>query len=287
VKLLVLLVWLSSSFYLCANALYYWTCIQCVASDANSSNSHSDSVYFIIGIFQSLIDFLFGACLLLVCGLICVLYFLGRRSPYRSTGKSDPVPTSEFEVDPLEGHDSIVMSIAPGRKKGRTCYRDLATDLSMLKSVHQVDVIVTLLTAEDMEDILAPRMLHDIVDHGMESVHFPIRDKWIPFSMLQMASVVQEIHQKVSQGKRVLIHCNGGKGRTGTVVCAYLVQHAHMSVSEAIQLIRKSRPGTLKNPLQIAYMHFFRYRLRNGLQLHRQHQAIDSPSSDQEASLKT
>jgi protein-tyrosine phosphatase len=50
----------------------------------------------------------------------------------------------------------------------------------------------------------------------MESIHFPIKDKWIPPSMEGLIFLVDTIIERMKAGKAVICHCNGGKGRTGT-----------------------------------------------------------------------
>ena len=65
----------------------------------------------------------------------------------------------------------------------------------------------------------------------------------------------------VSEGKRVCVHCNGGKGRTGTLVaCVLLALRAPgcASVGGATAVMRRCRPGMLKNPLQQLYVRWLR-----------------------------
>jgi len=56
--------------------------------------------------------------------------------------------------------------------------------------------------------------------------------------------------------KKILIHCNGGKGRTATVVVCCLIVSGS-PVNQAIERVRKARSGTLRNPLQIFYVNQF------------------------------
>jgi hypothetical protein len=58
------------------------------------------------------------------------------------------------------------------------------------------------------------------------------------------------------QGKRVVVHCNGGKGRAATVaVCALIT--CGMTAAEAIAAVRSARTGTLRNPFQIMWVHHY------------------------------
>eukprot|EP01121_Diplochlamys_sp_Union-15-3_P009642 TRINITY_DN2630_c0_g1_i2.p1 TRINITY_DN2630_c0_g1~~TRINITY_DN2630_c0_g1_i2.p1 ORF type:complete len:175 (+),score=37.91 TRINITY_DN2630_c0_g1_i2:209-733(+) len=63
--------------------------------------------------------------------------------------------------------------------------------------------------------------------------------------------------QNQEQGKTVVCHCNGGKGRSGTMIVATLVGLGH-KVQKAIDIVRKARSGTIRNPLQIMYVKRFK-----------------------------
>lgn len=54
-----------------------------------------------------------------------------------------------------------------------------------------------------------------IKELGMESIHFPIIDKWIPDDLLAMVKCVLDMLKEIKRGRIMLVHCNGGKGRTG------------------------------------------------------------------------
>jgi protein-tyrosine phosphatase len=57
----------------------------------------------------------------------------------------------------------------------------------------------------------------------MESIHFPIKDKWIPPSMEGLIFLVDTIIERMKAGKAVICHCNGGKGRTGTGSIIFII----------------------------------------------------------------
>jgi protein-tyrosine phosphatase len=73
---------------------------------------------------------------------------------------------------------------------------------------------------------------------------FAIPD-WRTPSQHTMIDILDEIDQILYYGKKIYLHCHGGKGRTGTVVGCYLVRHGTpvVSVLGKIQELRKDIPG--------------------------------------------
>ena len=50
-----------------------------------------------------------------------------------------------------------------------------------------------------------------------------IRDKWIPGCCVVYIKLITEVVNCLRNGDRVVVHCYGGKGRSGTLVCAILM----------------------------------------------------------------
>lgn len=53
---------------------------------------------------------------------------------------------------------------------------------------------------------------------------------------------------RVSQGRRVLIHCYAGKDRTGMLLAIFLAKQEGLSASEAIRRVREVRPLAITAP---------------------------------------
>jgi hypothetical protein len=67
-----------------------------------------------------------------------------------------------------------------------------------------------------------------------------IRDLDVP-TVAKMGTMLDEIDEAVRAGRRVYVHCWGGRGRTGTVVGCYLARHG-MSVGDAaLNMVRYLR----------------------------------------------
>jgi hypothetical protein len=75
----------------------------------------------------------------------------------------------------------------------------------------------------------------------------PIHDgTLIPSEILRQGSAF--IHRHIKAGDKVLVHCMMGMSRSVTVVLAYLVEYAGMSLADAYALVVKVRPIAQPHP---------------------------------------
>ncbi len=62
---------------------------------------------------------------------------------------------------------------------------------------------------------------------------------------------VAVIADALAAGRRVAVHCAGGRGRTGTLLACYLV-HQGLDPAAAIARVREVRPGAVETRAQVA-----------------------------------
>jgi len=98
------------------------------------------------------------------------------------------------------------------------------------------------------EDEQAP--YYDIIRirvKGFNRYSIPVADFTAP-TRADFQKFLEVVAKSLKEGK-VLVHCQGGIGRTGTMGAAYWIKKG-LSAREAIQKVRKSRPGAIEMPEQ-------------------------------------
>lgn len=80
---------------------------------------------------------------------------------------------------------------------------------------------------------------------GLTQHHVKIRD-FTPPSPAQVDEFLSIVEDANAKGEGVAVHCMHGFGRTGTMLACYLVKTRKLSGIEAINEIRKLRPGSIE-----------------------------------------
>jgi atypical dual specificity phosphatase len=78
--------------------------------------------------------------------------------------------------------------------------------------------------------------------------HIPVPDHHPPY-LQDIQRAIEFIDDALSRGRKVLVHCAAGQGRSGTVVAAYVMYKKGLTSDEALYWIRKTRPGSV-DPVQ-------------------------------------
>lgn len=61
---------------------------------------------------------------------------------------------------------------------------------------------------------------------------------------------LQVVERAINNDEAVAVHCKQGLGRTGTLICCYLMRAYGMTALEAIAYCRIQRPGSVMGPQQ-------------------------------------
>lgn len=85
------------------------------------------------------------------------------------------------------------------------------------------------------------------------TLHLPIEDMTAP-DIEQVERFVRFVDRMIARGTAVGVHCHAGLGRTGTMIACYLVTRG-MSPEQAIEHVRRVRPGSIQTDLQEHTVH--------------------------------
>ncbi|HLC10143.1 MAG TPA: dual specificity protein phosphatase 23 [Nitrosopumilaceae archaeon] len=80
-------------------------------------------------------------------------------------------------------------------------------------------------------------------------LHVPTEDFSAP-DMEKIDHTIDFIQERIKNGEPTMVHCAAGVGRTGTILACYLIKHHNFSVKDAIDKVRKERPGSIQSESQ-------------------------------------
>ena len=80
-------------------------------------------------------------------------------------------------------------------------------------------------------------------------LHVPTEDLSAP-DIEKIDEAVDFIHERINNNEPVMVHCAAGIGRTGTVLACYLIKYQKYSAKNAIEKVRKERPGSIQSERQ-------------------------------------
>jgi len=84
---------------------------------------------------------------------------------------------------------------------------------------------------------------------NIKYLHVPTEDLSAP-DIEKIDNTVDFIHERIRNNEPTMVHCAAGIGRTGTILACYLIKFHDLSAKEAIDNVRKERPGSIQSESQ-------------------------------------
>ncbi|MGH2598827.1 MAG: ADP-ribosylglycohydrolase family protein, partial [Dehalococcoidia bacterium] len=174
------------------------------------------------------------------------------------TSFTDPLRIDFVPAGPTGG--AIGMTLCPGKHQtyGHTgsWQRDLAIDLGAIRDSGAV-ALVSLMEGAELEGVqVHPGSLQAGARAlGLEWHHLPVRDVSVPDDAFEdgWAYAGPRLHDHLRCGRRIVVHCLGGLGRTGTVAARLLIEGG-VDPDVAIRAVRVARPGAIETLEQERYV---------------------------------
>ena len=117
-----------------------------------------------------------------------------------------------------------------------------------------MDAVVCLIEKEEMEWLGISNELEELENAGLLHQHFPIEDMDAPGDVPRFKRLVKEVVEEyLNKGKRVMIHCQSGNGRTGLFVASCFIYQGY-TPEQAIAKTRNIRKYAIETSRQVNFV---------------------------------
>lgn len=169
---------------------------------------------------------------------------------------NSPLQLGQLPVGP---HLGIVgFTLCPGKKQGHSVsgvwQRDMDIDLDLIQRWGAAAVL-TLMPLDELRAVQADGIGEACEARSMEWYHLPITDVDVPDAAFEAAWCYTglRLRHHLRLGHKVLVHCRGGLGRSGTIAARLLVELG-WSPPDAIAAVRAERSGAIETSAQERYV---------------------------------
>lgn len=188
----------------------------------------------------------------------------------KETSGLEPIRVDFLAQEVLECGGRLGMCCAPGRRSPGADEpqeeQKLDSDLRTIKDEYGAEVLISLMEPTECERLGIAELFERAKGVGLEVLKLPIPDGGTPaHAGLERAHrelVERMVSGLLREGKTVVVHCQGGYGRSGLVAASVLVALGY-STEEAIRAVQEARPGTIESPSQADYVMGFEMEIKS------------------------
>ncbi len=172
------------------------------------------------------------------------------------TSHSSPLIIASVQSDACNG--SVGMTLCPGKQQPNALsgafQRDLSLDLDRVQSWGAA-AVVTLMSQDELSALKVAQLGDEVENRGMLWFQLPVANHHLPDADFECQWVYAGVRLRglMRAGKKVLVHCGSGLGRTGVIAARLLVELGD-SHEQAILKVREARPGTLQESAQVQFL---------------------------------
>src|SRR5262249_42557261 len=103
-----------------------------------------------------------------------------------------------------------------------------------------VEVLGSMLTREEAEELGLTREREQCSECGSEFLNFPIADRGLPKDVVGFRRLAHELSGRLKKGRSIAVHCRAGIGRSSMMACAVLMSLG-VSCEDALQWVQAAR----------------------------------------------
>jgi len=156
-------------------------------------------------------------------------------------------------VQPKDVKGKIFLTCFPGRKGTEVTYSE-SIFLENLNNFNNLDCNTILSLVEDSEfEKLCDKknFVRYIYAKNLKWIHMPIEDLKAPDRQFNEKWETTKVLLKndLIEGKNIVIHCMGGKGRSGIIAAILLIEFGEDN-KKAIEIVREKRIGSIESEEQ-------------------------------------
>ncbi|PRY78109.1 Cyclin-dependent kinase inhibitor 3 (CDKN3) [Yoonia maritima] len=152
---------------------------------------------------------------------------------------------SDFAVYSLAvGGGELALAPVPGTSGSYPC------DLAVVQAWGPA-IVLSMTTMSELEQFGAGQFGEDLLDAGIAWLHLPVPDFGVP-RQLDWSKVRDSVFEHLSAGRRVLVHCKGGCGRSGMIVLRLMIA-AGEDPDAALMRLRRARLCAVETLAQLEW----------------------------------